>query len=62
MNNPAERLGVETVHVWRGERHLLRVVSFELSSGELLRVSGPNGAGKTTLLRVVCGLIRPEEG
>jgi heme exporter protein A len=28
----------------------------------LLHVSGPNGAGKTTLLRVLCGLLRPEEG
>jgi heme exporter protein A len=23
---------------------------------------GPNGAGKTTLLRVICGLLRPEQG
>jgi heme exporter protein A len=28
----------------------------------LLHVAGPNGAGKSTLLRVVCGLLRPEQG
>jgi len=55
-------LSVDGVHVWRGERHVLRGVSFELRGGELLHVVGANGTGKTTLLRVVCGLITPEEG
>ena len=55
-------LGVDGVHVWRGERHVLHGVSFELRGGELLHVIGANGAGKTTLLRVACGLVTPEEG
>ncbi len=55
-------LRAERVHVWRGERHVLRGVSFEARAGELLHVSGPNGTGKTTLLRVACGLHRPEQG
>jgi heme exporter protein A len=50
------------LHLWRGERHVLRGVSFELAGGEALHVSGPNGVGKTSLLRVVCGLLRAEEG
>ena len=29
---------------------------------ELLHISGTNGTGKTTLLRVVCGLLRAEQG
>jgi heme exporter protein A len=37
-------------------------VSLTLRARQLLHVSGPNGAGKTTLLRIVCGLLRPEEG
>lgn len=50
------------MHVWRGDRHVLKGVSFELGSGELLHVTGPNGSGKTTLLRVLTGLLRPEQG
>ena len=62
MNTADDGLGVEKVHVWRGDRHVLKGVSARLGPRELLNVSGPNGTGKTTLLRVVCGLLRPEQG
>ena len=62
MNTVVDGLGVEGVHVWLGERHVLRGVSLTLRPRELLHVSGPNGTGKTTLLRVVSGLLRPEQG
>ncbi len=55
-------LDVDRVHVWRGDRHVLKGTSFQLGAGELLHVWGPNGTGKTTLLRVACGLLRPEQG
>ncbi len=57
-----ECLAVDDIHVWRGDRHVLKGVSLRLGPGELLHVAGPNGAGKSTLLRVVCGLLRPEQG
>ena len=62
MNTAADGLSVEKVHVWRGDRHVLQGVSLMLRPRQLLHVSGPNGTGKTTLLRVVCGLLRPEQG
>ena len=62
MKIAPDGLCVEKVHVWRGDRHVLRGVSLELHPGELMHVSGPNGTGKTTLLRVVSGLLRPEKG
>jgi heme exporter protein A len=62
MNITPDGLCVEKVHVWRGDRHVLRGVSLDVHPGELMHVSGPNGTGKTTLLRVVSGLLRPEKG
>ncbi|HWW19805.1 MAG TPA: cytochrome c biogenesis heme-transporting ATPase CcmA [Steroidobacteraceae bacterium] len=62
MNSAAKGLRADQVHIWRGDRHVLKGVSLSVSPGEMLHVSGVNGAGKTTLLRVVCGLMRPEQG
>jgi heme exporter protein A len=62
MDSAPQGLTVEKIHIWRGDRHVLRGVSLALNPGELLQVAGPNGTGKTTLLRVACGLLRPEQG
>jgi heme exporter protein A len=57
-----QTLEVENLHLWRGERHVLRGVRFVLARGTCLEVCGANGSGKTTLLRTLCGLNYPEEG
>jgi heme exporter protein A len=45
------------LHLWRGERHVLRGVSFAADAGQCVQVGGANGAGKTSLLRALCGLL-----
>jgi heme exporter protein A len=55
-------LRVSGLHLWRGERHVLRNVSFEAVAGHCVLLTGRNGAGKTTLLRAIAGLLEPEEG
>lgn len=37
-------------------------VSMSLSSGEFLGIIGPNGAGKSTMLRLLCGILKPDQG
>jgi heme exporter protein A len=55
-------LTVQGLHLWRGDRHVLRGVTFTLGAGQCALLTGRNGAGKTTLLRAVAGLLDPEEG
>jgi putative ABC transport system ATP-binding protein len=44
------------------ERVALRVVSFELSAGELVAIWGRRNSGRSTLLRIAAGLEPPDEG
>ena len=55
-------LNVSGLHLWRGDRHVLRGVSFVATPGQCVLLTGKNGAGKTTLLRAVAGLLDPEQG
>ena len=55
-------LRAEAISVFRGERLVLRDLSFALAPGEALLLTGPNGSGKSTLLRLLAGLLRPEAG
>ncbi len=45
-----------------GIRPILKNVSLEIQTGELVTVVGPNGMGKTTLLGVLAGVLWPCEG
>jgi len=55
-------ISARDLHVWRGERHVLRGLSVDAASGDCVHLAGPNGSGKTTLLRVLAGLLAAEQG
>jgi lipopolysaccharide export system ATP-binding protein len=46
---------------YRGRR-VVRGVSFEVRTGEIVGLLGPNGAGKTTTFYMTTGLVRPNAG
>ena len=56
------KLIVSDLTCQRGYNKLFSNLSFELNSGEILRVSGANGSGKTSLLKILAGLNSAESG
>ncbi len=57
----ATHLTLENYTASIGRRLLVRDISLDLKSGEILGLLGPNGAGKSTLMKGLCGL-RPAGG
>jgi branched-chain amino acid transport system ATP-binding protein len=55
-------LRLDRVDGYYGEAHILKDVSLELATGEILGLLGRNGAGKTTTLRTIMGLVRLRAG
>ncbi len=56
------QLRVEGLKKHFGSRVVVKDVSLEVSSGEVVGLLGPNGAGKTTCFYMIVGLIAVDDG
>lgn len=45
-----------------GQRAVVDHLDMRVSRGEIYGFLGPNGSGKTTFIRMLCGLLRPDDG
>ena len=45
-----------------GERTVVDHVDLQVHTGQIYGFLGPNGSGKTTFLRMLCGLLRADDG
>ena len=55
-------LKVEDIHVYYGNIHAIKGISFEVNEGEIVTLIGANGAGKSTTLNTIAGLLKPRSG
>ena len=55
-------LAVEELYKRYRRREVVKGVSLEARSGEVVGLLGPNGAGKTTIFYMMVGLVRPDAG
>ena len=55
-------LSVQHLQKHYGKRTVVKDVSFNVHSGEVVGLLGPNGAGKTTSFYMVVGLVRMDKG
>jgi len=53
---------VERVHFRRGDRNVLRDVTFTVDPGETIALVGRSGAGKSTVLKLINRMLEPHEG
>ncbi|MCM2352974.1 MAG: LPS export ABC transporter ATP-binding protein [Pseudobdellovibrio sp.] len=60
--NATSILTIKNISKKYGERLVVKDVSFEVQSGQVVGLLGPNGAGKTTSFYMVVGLVKSDSG
>ena len=55
-------LKVEDIHVYYGNIHAVKGISFHVDEGEIVSLIGANGAGKSTVLKTISGVLRDKSG
>jgi len=55
-------LVIQNISKKYGDRVVVKDVSFEVQSGQVVGLLGPNGAGKTTSFYMVVGLVKSDSG
>lgn len=56
------KLKVQSAECGYGAKTVVRGISFEVGSGDILCMLGPNGVGKTTFLKSLLGFVRLKGG
>ena len=63
MNNKNSLLvKLEDVGIYKHPKWIIRDVSLEIRSGQIVTLIGPNGSGKTTTAKMVLNILKPDEG
>ena len=44
------------------DRKILNCINFEIKKNDFIGIYGSSGSGKSTLIKILCGLLKPDEG
>lgn len=53
---------LENIAASYGKKEVLKGISLQVNTGEIVSLIGPNGAGKSTILKVIMGILLPSQG
>ncbi len=59
---PALGNGASMITLEKVSKFIIKDLSLHIPKGECVGLIGASGAGKTTLLKIICGLLKPQEG
>ena len=63
MNNKNSLLvKLDHVGIYKSPKWIIRGVSLEIRSGQIVTLIGPNGSGKTTTAKIALDILKPDEG
>ena len=62
MFNIINQLDISELTCVRGDEAIFNGLNFRAEAHDVVQLQGRNGSGKTSLLRILCGLVRPEDG
>ena len=62
IKNKMTTLRIQNIKKSYKNKDVVKDISLEISSGEIIGLLGPNGAGKTTSFYMIVGLIQLEHG
>ncbi|TDO98320.1 cytochrome c biogenesis heme-transporting ATPase CcmA [Marinomonas balearica] len=55
-------LSIKDLEIERDDKVLFSPVSFDLNSGDIIKIAGENGSGKSSLLRAILGFLTISDG
>lgn len=63
-NNDQNEIAISIMNLYKsfGENQVLRGVNLEVKNKENVAVLGRSGTGKSVLIKIVCGLLKPDQG